>query len=94
LPLLDCIAVMISRSIKGIMPFRPGRDHLHHQLLDLGIKPKRILLIFILASIMLALIGFLLEINFPDKEYISFYVFLMLSFAYYLITKKNNKKYV
>ena len=68
LPLIDCIAVMLSRSLKGIMPFRPGRDHLHHRLLDLGIKPKRILLIFVLASIFLALIGFLLEINFPDKE--------------------------
>ena len=94
LPLIDCITVMISRSIKGIMPFRPGRDHLHHRLLDLGIKPKRILLIFILASIFLAFIGFLLEINFPDKEYISFYVFLMLSLTYYLSTKKNNKNYV
>ena len=46
LPLIDCIAVMVSRSLKGIMPFRPGRDHLHHRLLDLGIKPKRILSLF------------------------------------------------
>jgi len=89
LPLIDCITVMISRSLKGIMPFRPGRDHLHHRLLDLGIKPKRILFIFIIISMTLALIGFLLEINFPEREYISFYAFLMLSFGYYLTTRKN-----
>jgi len=89
LPLIDCISVMVSRSIKGIIPFRPGRDHLHHRLLDLGIKPKRILLIFIIISMVLALIGFLLEINFPEREYISFYAFLMLSFGYYLTTRKN-----
>ena len=89
LPLIDCIAVMVSRSLKGIMPFRPGRDHLHHRLLDLGIKPKRILLIFITSSMILALIGFLLEINFPEKEYVSFYAFLILSFTYYFTSRKN-----
>ena len=89
LPLIDCIAVMLSRSLKGIMPFRPGRDHLHHRLLGLGIKPKRILLIFILASMILALIGFLIEINFPEKEYVSFYAFLILSFTYYFTSRKN-----
>ncbi len=89
LPLIDCIAVMVSRSLKGIMPFRPGRDHLHHRLLDLGIKPKRILLIFITSSMILALIGFLLEIYFPEKEYVSFYAFLILSFTYYFTSRKN-----
>jgi UDP-GlcNAc:undecaprenyl-phosphate GlcNAc-1-phosphate transferase len=89
LPLIDCITVMLSRSLKGIMPFRPGRDHLHHRLLDLGMKPKRILLIFILTSIVLALFGFILEINFPEKEYISFFAFLVLSFTYYFTSRKN-----
>tara|TARA_B100001093_G_C26819543_1_gene1011288 strand:+ start:919 stop:2280 length:1362 start_codon:yes stop_codon:yes gene_type:complete len=94
LPLIDCIAVMVSRSLKGIMPFRPGRDHLHHRLLDLGIKPKGILLIFIVISMALALIGFSLEINFPEKEYISFYTFLMLSFTYYFTSRKNIEQHV
>jgi len=89
LPLIDCIAVMVSRSIKGIMPFRPGRDHLHHRLLDFGIKPKRILIILILSSLILALIGFLFEIFFPERDYISFYAFLILSFTYYFISRKN-----
>jgi UDP-GlcNAc:undecaprenyl-phosphate GlcNAc-1-phosphate transferase len=93
-PLIDCIAVMLSRSLKGVMPFRPGRDHLHHRLLDHGIKPKRILLIFILSSMVLASIGFILEINFPERDYVSFYAFLILSFTYYLTSKKNIGKYV
>ena len=89
LPLIDCIAVMMSRVLKGIMPFRPGRDHLHHKLLDLGIKPKKILVIFISVSSLLALIGFLIEINFENKEYISFYAFLTLSLFYYLLSKRE-----
>jgi UDP-GlcNAc:undecaprenyl-phosphate GlcNAc-1-phosphate transferase len=89
LPLIDCIAVMLSRSFKGIMPFSPGRDHLHHRLLDFGIKPKRILLILILSSLVLALIGFLLETNFPERDYISFYAFVILSLTYYFTTRKD-----
>lgn len=94
LPLIDCISVMTSRVLNGIMPFRPGRDHLHHRLLDYGIKPKKILIIFVLSSLILALIGFYLEINFPDREYISFYTFLTLSLIYYLISKNDIKEHV
>ncbi len=94
IPLIDCIAVMVSRSLKGRKPLSPGRDHLHHRLLDCGIKPKRILLIFILSSMVLALIGFLLEIYFPEKEYISFYAFLILSLTYYLSSRKSIEEHV
>ena len=71
-----------------MMPFRPGRDHLHHKLLDAGIKPKRILLIFIFLALALAGMGYFLEINFPNKEYVSFYVFCIFALFYYLISKK------
>ena len=37
IPFFDAVGVMASRVIKGIMPLRPGRDHLHHRLLDLGL---------------------------------------------------------
>ena len=88
IPLLDCLTVMSSRILNGMMPFRPGRDHLHHKLLDAGIKPKRILLIFIFLALALAGMGYFLEINFPNKEYVSFYVFCIFALFYYLISKK------
>ncbi len=94
LPLIDCISVMMSRALKGIMPFRPGRDHLHHRLLDLGIKPKKILIIFITLSFFLAIIGYLIEINFQDKEYISFFTFVAMSVIYYLLSKNGTLKNV
>ena len=89
IPLVDCITVMMSRIFKGVMPFRPGRDHLHHKLLDLRIKPKKILYIIIFLSIILALVGFIIELIFPNSEYISFWVFFVLSCIYYLKTKVN-----
>ncbi len=94
LPIIDCIAVIVSRILKGIMPFRPGRDHLHHKLLDLGIKPMNIFYIYIITSSFLALIGFSLEISFQNKEYISFYSFLALSSFYYFLSKKEVKQNV
>ena len=94
IPLLDCIVVLLSRILKGIMPFRPGRDHLHHRLLDMGLSPKKILLFFIFLSIFLASLGYYFEHNFHDKEYISFYCFTLLSAFYYLISKTKLKKNV
>ena len=92
LPLIDCLGVMFSRSMNGIMPFRPGRDHLHHKLLDMGFKPKSILLIFISASIFLCGFGFLLQTLFSDSSYISFYIFVLFSLLFYLFTKKGKFK--
>ena len=90
IPLLDCIVVLLSRILKGIMPFRPGRDHLHHRLLDIGFSPKKILLIFISLSIILASLGYYFEQNFPNKEYISFYAFVILSLSYFILAFSVN----
>jgi UDP-GlcNAc:undecaprenyl-phosphate GlcNAc-1-phosphate transferase len=89
IPLLDCLGVIISRAIKGVMPFRPGRDHFHHKLLDLGFSPKQILLIFIFLSITLCSIGFILESIYADKEYISFGLFIIFSIIFYAFTRKK-----
>ena len=89
IPLLDCLGVIISRAIKGVMPFRPGRDHFHHKLLDLGFSPKQILLIFIFLSITLCSIGFILESIYPDKEYVSFGLFIIFSIIFYTFTRRK-----
>jgi UDP-GlcNAc:undecaprenyl-phosphate GlcNAc-1-phosphate transferase len=89
IPLLDCLGVIISRAIKGVMPFRPGRDHFHHKLLDLGFSPKQILLIFIFLSITLCSIGFILESIYADKEYISFGLFIIFSIIFYTLTRRK-----
>ena len=94
IPLVDCVAVMTVRVINGITPFTPGRDHLHHRLLNIGIKPKMILIIFILLSVSLSFIGFTIESFYPNKEYLSFYTFLILSVSYYLVSIKNIKQNV
>ena len=89
IPLLDCIGVMVSRAIKGVMPFRPGRDHFHHKLLDYGLSPKKILIVYIVLTILLCSFGMLLNQLYPNKEYVSFAAFIIFSIIFYILTRQK-----
>ncbi len=49
IPLIDAIFVIIRRMMKGHSPFRGGRDHLHHLLLDRGWSERSV--VFLTAMI-------------------------------------------
>jgi UDP-GlcNAc:undecaprenyl-phosphate GlcNAc-1-phosphate transferase len=87
IPVLDCISVMTSRVINGIMPFRPGRDHLHHMLLDNGLSSNQILVSYIFASCFLCVFGLMMQEYFALEEYLSFLIFLIFSLCYYVLTR-------
>jgi UDP-GlcNAc:undecaprenyl-phosphate GlcNAc-1-phosphate transferase len=84
IPLIDCVTVISSRIINGVMPFRPGRDHLHHRLLDRGLNSNQILQIYIVFSIILSSIGYAIQTAFPNAIYLSFYIFLIFTLMYYV----------
>jgi UDP-GlcNAc:undecaprenyl-phosphate/decaprenyl-phosphate GlcNAc-1-phosphate transferase len=92
IPLLDCVGVMVSRLLKGVGPFKPGRDHLHHKLVDLGLTQNNILVLFITLSSGLGCIGWMLEAVFPNKEYLSFYSFILFAITYFITTNTLLKK--
>jgi UDP-GlcNAc:undecaprenyl-phosphate GlcNAc-1-phosphate transferase len=91
IPFFDAVSVMASRAIKGIMPLRPGRDHLHHKLLDIGLSSNAIYVALIFASALFAAIGYIFNHSFPDNHYISFYAFLILWLCYYFLTRYISK---
>ena len=91
IPFFDAIGVMASRAFKGIMPLRPGRDHLHHKLLDMGLSSNAIYVALIFVSALFAAIGYIFNHSFPDNQYISFYAFLILWLCYYFLTKYISK---
>lgn len=45
LPLLDTASVMVIRKLEGKSMFTPGRDHLHHHLLDAGLGVRKSVLV-------------------------------------------------
>ncbi len=91
IPFFDAVSVMASRAIKGIMPLIPGRDHLHHKLLDIGLSSNAIYVALIFASALFAVIGYIFNHSFPDNHYISFYAFLILWLCYYFLTRYISK---
>mgnify|MGYP001363952144 FL=1 len=91
IPFLDAVNVMFSRTLKGIMPLRPGRDHIHHKLLDYGFSSEVIYSMLILLSGFFAFIGLSFNNNLEGIDYYSFYGFLLIWICYYLLTRYISK---
>lgn len=51
IPLLDALIVVINRVRSRRSPFSPDKGHLHHRLLELGLKPWQIVGLFYLISL-------------------------------------------
>lgn len=85
IPLLDIFSTMIRRVRKGVSPFTPGRDHIHHILIDQGVSVRNSVITIYVISIACALIGILGHIyNF--NESLMFASFTALFGAYFAVT--------
>ena len=83
IPLLDCLGVMFGRALKGVLPFSPGRDHIHHKLQKVtGSSPKTLVGLLALGSL-IAWIGIIVEKSYLSAE-ISFILFLVFSLIFYV----------
>jgi len=54
-PLFDTMRVMLTRIKKGVSPFHPDKNHIHHLLLKTGLKHRQVT--FVLISVSLCFIG-------------------------------------
>jgi len=80
IPLLDCIGLIVSRRKRGISWTTPGRDHIHHKLMN-RFSPEGTLVIILLISISLSSFGLIIE-NFGES-YTSSLLFFIFAVAYY-----------
>lgn len=81
IPLMDTVNLLVRRPLRGESPFKPGRDHLHHRLLNAGFDARQTVLIihaatFVTGSIGLA--GYFLNI----PEGLMFMAFLLVFTIY------------
>lgn len=81
IPLMDTVNLLVRRPLRGESPFKPGRDHLHHRLLNAGFDARQTVLIihaatFITGSIGLA--GYFLNI----PEGLMFMAFMLVFTIY------------
>ena len=56
-PLFDTIRVMLTRIKKGVSPFHPDRNHIHHLLLKTGLKHRQVTFVLLFVSILFIALG-------------------------------------
>ncbi|MBL1418922.1 MAG: undecaprenyl-phosphate alpha-N-acetylglucosaminyl 1-phosphate transferase [Alphaproteobacteria bacterium] len=85
-PFIDLVFNIFNRLRKGQSPIRPGRDHVHHRLMDRGYSSRRTVGIVSLLSIGIALIGILGEyFKISELTMLSVYLLIMIAYTLYFI---------
>tara|TARA_B100000900_G_C20504164_1_gene685095 strand:+ start:184 stop:1200 length:1017 start_codon:yes stop_codon:yes gene_type:complete len=80
IPFLDCVGLIFSRLKKGIGISSPGRDHIHHKLMN-NYSPDGALGIILVISAITSLFAIFLENSF--EPWVSTYCFLLYAALYY-----------
>jgi UDP-GlcNAc:undecaprenyl-phosphate/decaprenyl-phosphate GlcNAc-1-phosphate transferase len=85
-PLFDTLRVFLQRIVRGLGPFHPDRNHVHHYLIDKGLSHASAALILSGVSILLVIFSFLFIINLSTT--VSF-VLLLAAFGVYFASVRN-----
>ena len=80
-PLIDTVSLMIRRPLRGSSPFKPGRAHIHHRLLDMGFDARQTVLIIHSAAVVLGMVG--LIGHFADVPEGLMFLLFMATFGLY-----------
>ncbi len=87
-PLLDTTTLMWSRWRSGRSAFAADQYHLHHAFLRAGFSVDETWVNITLLATVLAGVGVLFEIS-GAPEYVSFWAFMTVAFAYYAYIKRS-----
>lgn len=83
IPLIDAVAVLIVRPLRGKSPFAADRIHYHHQLLDRSVSNNHTLLIALGMQVVFVIIG-VLALNMNIAEHLQLRAFLSVFGLYFL----------
>ena len=82
IPLMDMVAIMYRRLRKGMSPFSPDRQHIHHLIMRAGFTSRQAFVLITLAAALLAGIGVLGEYTHVIPEWGMLLLFLVAFFLY------------
>lgn len=82
IPLMDMVAIMYRRLRKGMSPFSPDRQHIHHLIMRAGFTSRQAFVLITLAAALLASIGVLAEYSHFVLEWVMLVLFLLAFFLY------------
>jgi len=91
IPLFDSLRVFIVRASKGVGPLSPGKDHIHHALLDLGFGHKRTaLILYFISALLIFGSYFLLELNVNlSIAILALFSYFLLFIPFYILRKRK-----
>ena len=75
LPIMDTLAVMLTRIRAGRSPFAADKTHLHHRLLALGFAHREAVLLIYLLQVCLVLLAYFLRFELDSEIIVAFCVF-------------------
>lgn len=93
-PLFDTLRVMSTRIKKGVSPFHPDKNHIHHLLLKTGLKHRQVTFVLLVVSIIFAGLG-ILGRNWRIEVLVSVAFILASGLTYILwriVDRKSQKK--
>ncbi|MDX8000550.1 UDP-N-acetylglucosamine--undecaprenyl-phosphate N-acetylglucosaminephosphotransferase [Xenorhabdus sp. Reich] len=82
IPLMDMVAIMYRRLRKGMSPFSPDRQHIHHLIMRAGFTSRQAFILITLAAILLASIGIIGERLSFVPEWVMLALFLLAFMLY------------
>ena len=82
IPLMDMIAIMYRRLRKGMSPFSPDRQHIHHLIMRAGFTSRQAFVLITLAAAILAGIGVAAEYSGVVPEWVMLALFLLAFLLY------------
>lgn len=82
IPLMDMVAIMYRRLRKGMSPFSPDRQHIHHLIMRAGFTSRQAFLLITLAAAILAGIGVAAEYLTVIPEWGMLVLFLLAFLLY------------
>ncbi|EIR2541273.1 UDP-N-acetylglucosamine--undecaprenyl-phosphate N-acetylglucosaminephosphotransferase [Salmonella enterica subsp. enterica serovar Give] len=82
IPLMDMVAIMYRRLRKGMSPFSPDRQHIHHLVMRAGFTSRQAFVLITLAAAILAGVGVTAEYSHFVLEWVMLVLFLLAFFLY------------
>lgn len=81
IPLIDTAGVMLRRVLHGVSMATPGRDHLHHVLIDAGMPPRHATYSIVSLAVLVACLGMIMEYRAVSESFMLalFLIFLALN---------------
>lgn len=84
IPLLDAMAVIVSRLLRGQSPFLPDHQHFHHLLMKFGWSSRQVALFYTLLAAVMALLALTTQLL---EKMVVFFVVAVVFFGGVILTR-------